>query len=332
MGDPPARGWLPISISSDWEPVLMARGTVRWMELGDRPLSEPFLEQTYDVLRAAMPVTREVDTSFEALERFAESVPPVQPAGFIFHISRCGSTLIANALKTAAGVAVFSEPHQFARLLWPGLQDGAGYGRTQWQSRQEALARAMGSLFAHYRGGTPERVVIKFPSISTLAIEEIRRIWPDVPCLLVIREPIEVIVASMIGGIWLDLKQDEAAARRLLGWDGAALSNEDFCARLLRQYFQKMMGAHDTGCAVVDYRSLSPATMVAIARFFDIAMPDDPAALTRVFGGYSKAAQPGLPFQNDSAAKQWRATPEVRLAAIRWAMKDYFALREMAAI
>jgi hypothetical protein len=42
--------------------------------------------------------------------RFSALFPRIQPTGFIFHISRCGSTLLANALKTANQVLVVAAP------------------------------------------------------------------------------------------------------------------------------------------------------------------------------------------------------------------------------
>ena len=43
--------------------------------------------------------------------------PALEPSGFVFHLSRCGSTLIANALQTAPGALVLSEPEILAEVL-----------------------------------------------------------------------------------------------------------------------------------------------------------------------------------------------------------------------
>jgi hypothetical protein len=42
---------------------------------------------------------------------------PLDPAGMIFHLSRCGSTLVSRLLGTLPGVVVVSEPAQLKALL-----------------------------------------------------------------------------------------------------------------------------------------------------------------------------------------------------------------------
>ena len=43
--------------------------------------------------------------------------PALEPSGFVFHLSRCGSTLIANSLQTAPKALVLSEPEIVAEVL-----------------------------------------------------------------------------------------------------------------------------------------------------------------------------------------------------------------------
>jgi hypothetical protein len=67
------------------------------MEIGSTPLAEPFFSHTIDRLRKEDPPPREMETDMETLLRVGARLPQVRPSGFIFHISHCGSTLIANA-------------------------------------------------------------------------------------------------------------------------------------------------------------------------------------------------------------------------------------------
>ena len=69
--------------------------------------TEPFF---HDSVQAAM---REPMTALSCREMpldVAETLEPVGPAGFIYHISRCGSTLVAQMLNTLPGALVMSEP------------------------------------------------------------------------------------------------------------------------------------------------------------------------------------------------------------------------------
>ena len=62
------------------------------------------------------PVRPLVRTGLEAL-RALDSEPSLDPAGMIFHLSRCGSTLVSRLLGTLPGVVVVSEPAPLNALL-----------------------------------------------------------------------------------------------------------------------------------------------------------------------------------------------------------------------
>jgi len=74
------------------------------------------------------------------------------------------------------------------------------------------------TLLANYRTGTPQPVVVKFASIDTLSMAIIRSLWPNVPCIVVVHDPAEIIVAAMESGIWVRLKARPDLSRQALGW------------------------------------------------------------------------------------------------------------------
>ena len=95
----PAADWLPAAVHAR-----DARPTVEWAYFGSRRLTEPFFE---DSLRAARrnPFAR----LFQHETRLPSSDSGPPPAGFIFHTSRCGSTLIAQMLAALPRAVVISE-------------------------------------------------------------------------------------------------------------------------------------------------------------------------------------------------------------------------------
>ncbi len=97
--EPSARGWLPVTIGLDSQ---SEETVVRWLEFGSAKLSGTVLQT--DGRKTALrtePPASEAQSGLDTLLERGERLRPVTPAGFIFHVSRCGSTLIANALKTA---------------------------------------------------------------------------------------------------------------------------------------------------------------------------------------------------------------------------------------
>jgi len=84
-------------------PVRIDAGWVEWLDVGTLRFTDPFFENT--VRRAG----RRAERWTQPLESLTGIAPGPGPAGLIFHVSRCGSTLISQMLSTA-GQLVLSEP------------------------------------------------------------------------------------------------------------------------------------------------------------------------------------------------------------------------------
>src|SRR5580704_14982844 len=98
-----SRGWLPIALLPRVEPP-----SARWIQLADLALSEPFFHQSVKRFRESVPRPTEVLAPLSSVGEIG-CYMPARPAGLIFHMSRCGSTLIGNVLRTARRVVVISE-------------------------------------------------------------------------------------------------------------------------------------------------------------------------------------------------------------------------------
>src|SRR5215218_6174261 len=105
--------------------VVDGRPGLTWMDMSDVELKEPFFQQTIDRVRAEQPCRREVFTEFDALLQLDQRLPRVQPRGFIFHSSRCGSTLLANACRAVDHAIVLSEAHPIDKLVARFITDAS---------------------------------------------------------------------------------------------------------------------------------------------------------------------------------------------------------------
>lgn len=102
LATPPPRQWLPVQVYAEGETLL-----VEWLHFGFAPLAEPFFEQS--VARArTLPANRllRCATPLAALSAL-DGAPP--PDGLIFHMSHCGSTLVAQMIAALDRTVVVSE-------------------------------------------------------------------------------------------------------------------------------------------------------------------------------------------------------------------------------
>jgi hypothetical protein len=182
------RGWLPGKIL--WE---AGEPTVVWRPLGPGRMIDPYFD---DTLRTTAtdpePEGKTFHTPISLLREVAEAPqdePGPGPAGFVFHWSRCGSTVVAQMLAASYTHLVLAESQPIDALLRCHLWDARA--TPEWQQEQlhwlvEASARA-----------TPHRtrLFIKFDCWHLLQLPVIRAAFPHVPWLFIYRDPLEVLAS-----------------------------------------------------------------------------------------------------------------------------------------
>jgi hypothetical protein len=112
--------------------------------------------------------------------------PGPAPDGLVFHMSRCGSTLVAQMFAALPDSMVVSEPPPLDDVLQISLLGGA--------DTAIAALRAMSAAFGR-RGGRP--FVLKLDAWHALALPLFRRAFPDTPWVFLYRDPVEVLVSHM---------------------------------------------------------------------------------------------------------------------------------------
>jgi hypothetical protein len=313
----PPDGWLPAR--AFWQDDELY---VEWAYFGGRPLREPFFEDSlrrcgqtpFDLLfRYATPIVR--------LGKWLQARPGLQPRGFIFHMSRCGSTLVSQMLASLAHNLVISEAPPLDAVVQARAR------RRDLTEEQHALwlnwmVRALGQP----RSGE-QALFLKLDSWHTLALPLFRRAFPSVPWVFLYRDPVEVLVSQMqVPGIQT---VPELAGAGVLGSVASYEPHrrEDYCARVLARICEPVLEhCRDGGARLINYRDLPAATWTSILPHFGVACSErERAAMAETARHDAKA--PGVPFAPDSEDKQQGATPAIRSAA-RERLGDIYARLE----
>ena len=250
----------------------------------------------------------------------------IAPSGIIYHVSKCGSTLVSQVLKQLDDVIVYSQPEALNDLLMPPHACGP-------DQLTHAL-RGLGALFARHAG---RPYVLKLESWNVLYCDLLQRAFPTTPWVFCIRDPIDVAVSVMEdpdpGGWYRQLGRADnpffgqfgiPATGALPPGDYIALFYEKFCDAI-RQL------APQTGL-IVHYDSMPDSIWTTIAPAFNL--PVSAAALERMqcaAGFYSKDP-PGSrrSFVADTTDKRRRVAADVRAAIERRARPVYEQIRREA--
>jgi hypothetical protein len=317
-------------MNTKWIParcVLAHHGsTITWMNFAGRCFDDPFFDQT---IRRIGGTLEQYDSDFEH-EPAIEIGASIEPTAFIFHMSRCGSTLFANCMRALDDSIVISEAQPcntaltpLSQTLWP-FESAAG--------RDRLLRRFVRYLGQRFRGGE-RRLFFKFTSWNTARLGIIRRLWPATPWIFLSRDPVEVMVSNLKSNTgWMTLKGSPEQARALFGWrdaDPREMSAEEYCARVLGQFCWTAMSLKGCRDMVVDYRDLNLATVVRVLSTLGIEPTcAETARLAARFGIDAKDPGQTRRFEADGGHQKTRATTYQREMALKWAYPAYERLHE----
>lgn len=228
------------------------------------------------------------------------------PVGFLFHLPRSGSTLVARMLTALPGVACVIEPEPINQLL----------SRAEPGALQAEWLRRLVLLYCGTAGAYP-RAVIKLSSWAVLQAPLFAAAFPAARHGFVHRDPLEVLVQL------LDRPSGWMAphARTLILGDVANRSSitlEEYCARALGRFLQvaaAMPRLH--ALAYEDIPSRVPAAARALLTLaVDGAQAED---MQRVAQFDSEDWSLSLPYVHDGDTLQRKATPGARQLVERFA-------------
>lgn len=305
----PPPGWLPARVTE------RAGGlVVDWIFFGARRLTEPFYEESLGAA-ASLPFNR-----LFGLRTCLPSAPAsdaAAPAGLIFHMSRCGSTAVAQMLAASDANLMVSEAPPVDTVV---RMDAAKAGLDA--AAHAALLATIVGAFGQ-SGGGGRRLFVKLDSWHTRALPLFRRAFPSTPWVFLYRDPTEVMVSHMRRrGMHL---VPEMVAPSFLGVDWRSEApEEDYAARVLAAVCEPALTARrDGGGLLVNYSELPGALADRILPHFGIdASAEDRAVIRAV--AERDAKNPQHAFAPDAAAKQAAATPAIR-AAVQRHLADVYA-------
>lgn len=295
---------------------------VDWCYLGTRRLDEPFFEQTIQQrLWQPFNVLFRHQTPIETLAELQAARPGLEPTGFIFHMSRCGSTLAAQMLTALPQNVVISEAGPIDAVL----RDP----RVSADQRASWLRGLIGAL-GQPRNEGERHLFVKFDSWSIFDLPVVRRAFPQTPWIFMYRDPVEVMVSHVKqrGGQMVPGSLDPCA----LGLDLAAIrqmSLDEYCARVLATICEAATRYFQPGAArLVHYRELPDALWSSLADFFGVRYTEEEIERLRQAARFD-AKNPAQAFTKDSAAKRQLATDEIRRLADQWVRPSYDQLEKL---
>lgn len=262
----PLRHWIPYKLLPT-----NAQPNCRWLYLADQPLNAPFFGDTQQqcLSHPFDSGARAVESSLDGLIDMAQTVSAVAPSAFIFHVSRCGSTLLSQLLSLNKRHIVLSEVPLLDTLLRLSHETGA--------DQPDRAFQATLRLLSHKRTDRETHIFIKTDSWHILAYETIRRLYPTTPFILLYRTPDAVIrsqrnrrgiqaIPGLIPPEFFGFTPDQVAGIDL----------DVYMAIVLKRYFEVMLlvAEKDSNCLLINYQADGMAMLHQSIQFLKLT-PDE---------------------------------------------------------
>jgi hypothetical protein len=305
---------------------------VSWINIGlskiDKPMFDQFIEEA---IAKSIPENPISATSTAELLSFAANFHEILPAGLIFHVSRCGSTLLSNSLQQIEGSVVISEAGILNTLFKLYYTDSETKQFSKYQLKQliQAVVTIIGNSQLDCR-----QLFIKFSSWNIFLISFIREIWPKVPIVFAFRNPnqvLESLLNSRPG--WSNLFQNLEIISSILKIDQKQVdqwSYIDFIMNFLSGYY-KAGNSLSKESLFIHYGSNKEAQVKMMLNHFKIkATEKEWQAIYSGLQIYSKDPKQTSIFNQTSVAPAFLLNQRLKELVELKLLDDYLKLKSLA--
>jgi adenylyl-sulfate kinase len=157
-----------------------------WIYLGEKRFLEPFFEETLVKCQRHTVNSKKfklVSTAQNVID-WAAQMTSADLKAFVFHVSRCGSTMLAQSLAVSPQNIVVAEAPIIDVILRSKAFDPA---------KKSDLIKAVIRILGQKRFPEEKNLIIKLDSWHIFKTAELRTFFPDLPFVLLYRNPVEVL-------------------------------------------------------------------------------------------------------------------------------------------
>lgn len=211
-----------------------------WIYLGEREYTDPFFDETISKCKSHpynSKVVRVISTVDNLLD-WSKELISVELKSLVFHVSRCGSTMLSQSLVTSPRNIIISEAPIIDQILQSDIFNF---------DEKNILIRAVIMLLAQERFPQQKNLIIKLDAWHIFNAVQLRSIFPESPFMLLYRQPAEVLKSHqkmigmhMVPGI---------LAPKIFGINTHTIEKIDFkqySALVLARYFQAFLDFRTT--------------------------------------------------------------------------------------
>lgn len=218
-----------------------------WIYLGDKRYLDPFFEETLVkcISHPNNSKSFKVVSSAANLIDWADQLASAELKAFVFHVSRCGSTMLAQSLAVSPKNIVVAEAPILDAILRSELFDPA---------QKRVLIKAIITLLGQKRFPEEKNLVVKLDSWHIFKAGELRALFPELPFVLLYRNPTEVLKShSKLKGMHMVPNLLPSKVFGITTQEIEEISFQQYSAVVLEKYYQAYFDFHETDQNILVY-------------------------------------------------------------------------------
>jgi hypothetical protein len=177
----PLFNWIPYKLIEKDNQVYF-----EWLYVSDIKFAEPFFDETISKCKSHQYNSKIIKaaSSVENLIEWSQELESVELKSLVFHVSRCGSTMLSQCLATSSENIMISEGPIFDQIL---RSDNFGL------EKKAALLKAVLKFLGQKRFPEQKNLILKLDAWHIFNAGYLRTIFPEIPFALLYRNPVEVL-------------------------------------------------------------------------------------------------------------------------------------------
>ncbi|WP_394776252.1 sulfotransferase family protein [Flavobacterium sp.] len=231
----PLSNWIPYKLIEKDNDIYF-----EWIYLADIKYAEPFFDETISKCKshAYNSQSFKIVSTVENLIDWSQELISTELKSLVFHVSRCGSTMLSQSLATSSENIMISEAPIIDEIL----------RSDKFNSEKKAeLLKAVIALMGQKRFPEQKNLIIKLDAWHIFKADYLRSIFPEIPFALLYRNPIEVLKSHQkMAGMHMVPNVLPSDIFGISAQEIDEISFQQYRALVLEKYFQGFLDFYES--------------------------------------------------------------------------------------
>ncbi|SHH35852.1 sulfotransferase family protein [Flavobacterium defluvii] len=261
----PLSNWIPYKLIEKDNNIYF-----EWIYLGDIKYLDPFFDETISKCMKLDYNSKRfrVISTVENLIEWSDELVSVDLKSLVFHVSRCGSTMLSQSLATSSENIMVSEAPIFDEILRSNL-----FGL----DTKTTLLKAVLKFLGQKRFPEQNNLILKLDAWHIFDAGYLRSLFPEIPFALLYRNPTEVLKSHQkLMGMHMVPNLLPPSVFGITPQEINEISFQQYGALVLEKYFQGFLSFYesDQNVTFLNYNDGMKSVIEKFISFIDARYAD----------------------------------------------------------